>query len=96
MMLQCFVVYMYRCWTCNGFGRIECSVCRAKCQLKWYIKLTVTWKTHKADHIVERTALPDHLIRAAEGKVAFQDQQPRVSLYVGYYALRPSRAQRIR
>ena len=54
-------------------------MCNAKCQLKWYIKLTVTWKTHKVDHIVERTALPDHLIRAAEGKVAFQDQQPRVS-----------------
>ncbi|XP_064399317.1 protein SSUH2 homolog [Halichondria panicea] len=75
---QCNGTGKKRCWTCNGFGRIECSVCRAKCQLKWYIKLTVTWKTHKADHIVERTALPDHLIRAAEGKVAFQDQQPRV------------------
>ncbi len=86
-------VYVYRCWTCNGFGRIECSVCSAKCQLKWYIKLTVTWKTHKADHIVERTALPDDLIRAAEGKVAFQDQQPRVSLSIGiayYYASRHS------
>ena len=67
-----------RCWTCDGCGRIECSVCEAKCKLKWYIKLTVTWKTHKTDHIVERTALPDHLIRAAEGKVAFQDQQHRV------------------
>ncbi len=73
-----------RCWTCNGFGRIECTVCHSKCQLKWYIKLTVTWKTQKVDHIVERTALPDHLIRAAEGKVAFQDQQPRVSMIIIY------------
>lgn len=36
-------------------------------------------KNHKLDHIVERTALPDELIRGASGKLAFEDQQPRVS-----------------
>lgn len=35
-------------------------------------------KNHKLDHIVERTALPDELIRGASGKLAFEDQQPRV------------------
>ena len=68
-----------RCSTCNGCGQLECSVCHTRGQLKCYIKLTVTWKTTKADHIVERTALPDHLIRNAQGKIAFQDQQPRVA-----------------
>lgn len=53
-------------------------MCHARGQLKCYIKLTVTWKTTKADHVVERTALPDHLIREAQGKLAFEDKQPRV------------------
>lgn len=68
-----------RCWTCQGSGRTKCTICNAKGQLKCYIKLTVSWKNHKVDHIVERTALPDHLIRGAQGKLAFQDTQPRVS-----------------
>ena len=53
-------------------------MCHARGQLKCYIKLTVTWKNTKADHVVERTALPDHLIREAQGKLAFEDKQPRV------------------
>ena len=75
-----------RCSTCNGCGQLECSVCHTRGQLKCYIKLTVTWKTTKADHIVERTALPDHLIRNAQGKIAFQDQQPRVNKTCRHYA----------
>lgn len=67
----------FRCWTCHGNGRIKCSACQAKGQLKCYIKLTVSFKNNKIDHIVERTALPDHLIRGARGKVVFQDTQPR-------------------
>lgn len=33
---------------------------------------------HTKDHIVERTALPDQLIREVSGQVAFEEQQPRV------------------
>ena len=57
---------------------MECQVCDTQGQLKCYIKLTVTWTTHKNDHIVERTALPDQLIRGAQGQQAFSDQRPRV------------------
>lgn len=68
-----------RCWTCNGCGQLQCTVCRGRGQLKCYIKLTVTWKNNKVDHVVERTALPDHLIRGAQGQMAFEDQQLRVA-----------------
>ena len=68
-----------RCWTCHGCGQVECQLCHMRGQLKCYIKLTVAWKTHKNDHIVERTALPDHLIRGAQGQEAFKDQRPRVA-----------------
>ena len=57
---------------------MQCTTCQGRCNLKCYIKLTVSWINHKADHVVERTALPDHLICGAEGKIAFQDQHPRV------------------
>lgn len=67
-----------RCYTCNGFGQVECSVCRSRGSLKCYIKLTIMWNNHLKDHIVERTALPDHLIRTVSGQVAFEEQQLRV------------------
>jgi len=46
--------------------------------LKCYIKLTVTWKNHKGDKVVERTSLPDHLIQEVTGQQAFAEEQPRV------------------
>ncbi|XP_060604366.1 protein SSUH2 homolog isoform X2 [Ruditapes philippinarum] len=67
-----------RCMTCHGFGMITCVCCQGHCQLKCYIKLTILWTNHLQDHIVERTALPDHLIRNVQGQVAFQEQQLRV------------------
>lgn len=67
-----------RCYTCNGFGQVECTVCRTHGNLKCYIKLTIQWTNHTKDHIVERTALPDQLIREVSGQVAFEEQQPRV------------------
>ena len=45
-------------WTCLGHGQLECEVCNTHGQLKLYIKLIVTWTTHKNDHVVNCTALP--------------------------------------
>ena len=53
-------------------------MCLSRGQLKCYIKLTVSWKTHRDEEIIERTALPDELIKMAEGVVVVQDQQTRV------------------
>lgn len=68
-----------RCSTCSGCGQLKCQVCHTYGRLKCYIQLTVTWKTTKADHIVEHTALPDHLIPNAQGRISFQDQRPKVN-----------------
>nr|KAG5711286.1 hypothetical protein BaRGS_005983 [Batillaria attramentaria] len=73
-----FTVLPFLCYTCNGFGQVDCAVCKTRGNLKCYIKLTIMWKNHMKDHIVERTALPDHLIRTVSGQVAFEEQQPRV------------------
>ena len=73
-----YFVHFCRCYTCGGSGLLECEVCDTNGQLKCFIKLTVTWTTHKNDHVVERTALPDQLIRGAQGQQAFSDQRQRV------------------
>lgn len=67
-----------RCMTCHGFGMVTCACCQGHCNLKCYIKLTIMWTNHLQDHIVERTALPDHLVRSVSGQVAFEEQQRRV------------------
>lgn len=38
----------------------------------------MSWKTHRAEEVVERTPLPDELIKTAEGMLMCQDQQFRV------------------
>ena len=41
--------------------------------------------THTNDHIVESTALPDHLIRGAGGQTAFDETAVRVSHLLPQY-----------
>lgn len=72
------VVDDVRCGTCQGRGRVPCDVCLTRGQLKVYLKLTVSWKTHRDEEVVERTDLPDELIKNASGVIAVQDQQLRV------------------
>lgn len=67
-----------RCTCCHGNGMVTCNCCHGHCSLKCYIKLTIVWTNHLQDHIVERTALPDHLIRSVTGQTAFKEEQPRV------------------
>ena len=67
------------CATCQGRGRVPCQLCLVRGRLKCYIKLTVSWRTHGDEQVIERSSLPDGLIRGAQGVVAMQDQQPRVS-----------------
>ncbi|XP_019618474.1 PREDICTED: protein SSUH2 homolog isoform X1 [Branchiostoma belcheri] len=67
-----------QCHQCHGLGQIPCPTCGAQGQLKCYIKLTIKWINHVEDHIVERTALPDELIRGVSGQVAFKEEYPRV------------------
>uniref|UniRef100_A0A2C9JZJ8 Uncharacterized protein n=1 Tax=Biomphalaria glabrata TaxID=6526 RepID=A0A2C9JZJ8_BIOGL len=76
--LQVFLHLLSRCFVCNGSGRIECYKCKGRASLRWYIELKITWKNHLEDHIVERTALPDELIRTVSGEVAFEETYPRV------------------
>ncbi|XP_065830372.1 protein SSUH2 homolog [Oscarella lobularis] len=75
----CFGSGRKRCSTCHGHGQVGCPVCHRATQLKCYIKLTITWKNHKADHVVERTSLPPELITQAQGQMAFKDDQFRVA-----------------
>ncbi|CAI8044249.1 Protein SSUH2 homolog, partial [Geodia barretti] len=72
------------CGTCQGRGRVPCDVCLTRGKLKVYLKLTVSWKTHRDEEVVERTDLPDELIKNASGVIAVQDQQLRVYAVTGF------------
>ncbi|XP_064604972.1 protein SSUH2 homolog isoform X2 [Liolophura sinensis] len=67
-----------RCTHCSGHGQITCPTCAGRANLKWFIRLTVNWHNHLGDHIVERTPLPDELIRSVSGQIAFEESQPKV------------------
>ena len=75
--------YGISCTMCQGRGRVPCEVCLERGQLKWYIRLTVSWKAHRDEEEIEKTALPDELIKTAEGVVVMQEQQTRVSTFYG-------------
>ncbi|XP_030853629.1 protein SSUH2 homolog isoform X1 [Strongylocentrotus purpuratus] len=67
-----------RCFTCHGHGQITCCTCKGRGSLKFFIQLTVNWINHMNDNIVERTALPDELIRNVTGQVAFKEENARI------------------
>ncbi|XP_070557316.1 protein SSUH2 homolog [Ptychodera flava] len=67
-----------RCDTCGGDGRITCNACRGYRMIKHYIKLTVRFTNHKSDYIMEKTDMPDHLIREVSGVTVFEQTLPYV------------------
>lgn len=81
---MCFGSGRRRCWICNGTGLVSCETCHARGSLKCYIKMMVTWKNNIGDHVVERTALPDHLIKNVTGKIVFQAQHTQVAPLVSF------------
>ena len=66
------------CEVCHTRGMVVCPLCRGFRNLKCFILLKVKWHTQVDHHVVEKTALPDDLIKQAEGQVAFEETMPRV------------------
>ena len=52
--------------------------------LKSAIQLTTTFGVETDDYAYERTAMPDHLIRNAQGRTVIEQSAPRVGPIVGY------------
>ncbi|XP_077870109.1 protein SSUH2 homolog [Saccoglossus kowalevskii] len=73
-----------RCSVCKGHGHTACNTCNARGKLKCFIRLTIEWNVHHDDyvdhveHVVERTSLPDELIRTVSGETVFKQELPRV------------------
>lgn len=67
-----------RCITCHAKGCVVCNTCQGHRMLKWFIKLTIKWHKHDDHVIVEKTDLPDELIKKANGEKIFKETYPRV------------------
>ncbi|GFT67625.1 uncharacterized protein NPIL_137531 [Nephila pilipes] len=79
----------YSCYSCDRTGKVVCSMCggtkKIKCEtcngygkLRFYTKLTVKWKSHKRDHILNASRLPTDLLRQVSGKEIFKERDETV------------------
>ena len=59
--------------------QVDCASCEGGGQVRCYIQLSITWKVHTAEHIVEdKFKMPGDLIRDVSGQVAFEEEAPNV------------------
>ncbi len=66
------------CAKCHTKGKVNCATCDGQGQVRCYIQLSITWKVHTAEHIVERFGLPRELVRDVSGQVAFEEEMSRI------------------
>ncbi|XP_070536453.1 protein SSUH2 homolog [Ptychodera flava] len=64
------------CWRCGGDGRVTCPTCDGYCQLRWFIRLKVQFDNNLSDYILEKSDLPDELIRDVGGVILFEQTLP--------------------
>uniref|UniRef100_A0A0K2UHZ1 Protein SSUH2 homolog n=1 Tax=Lepeophtheirus salmonis TaxID=72036 RepID=A0A0K2UHZ1_LEPSM len=67
------------CVKCHSKGKVNCSTCDGQGQIRCFIQLSISWKVHTAEHIVEQLQLPHDLIRDVSGQVAFEEEADRVT-----------------
>ncbi|KAK2179059.1 hypothetical protein NP493_516g00007 [Ridgeia piscesae] len=79
---QCHGTGRKRCLQCDGDGRVVCRTCQGYKQLKCCIRITVTFTNHKGEHVVEKTDIPEELVKQASGEVVFEQIRPRVSAVI--------------
>ncbi|KAK7089620.1 protein SSUH2 homolog [Littorina saxatilis] len=77
--LSCSKTGRQKCSPCKDSGRTKCDVCCGCGSLKCFTKLTVVWRNHKNEHVVQKTPLPHGLAKTVMGQVAFKEQNPRVA-----------------
>jgi len=65
-------------------GKIACGVCDTAGKVKKYIELKVEFKNHQLSHVIEKTDLPDDLIRGVSGAVEFESSSNFVAPVSGY------------
>jgi hypothetical protein len=63
------------CATCDGSGRVICPTCDGATRVKHYRRLHVEWKTTVADHVIEKTDLPDEMVSGAIGIVVHAEEE---------------------
>lgn len=67
-----------RCLTCNGCGCLTCYECKGYRQVRQFIQLFVNYQNMISEHVIERTDLPNELIKNVLGDNIFTQTAPRV------------------
>ena len=80
----CFGSGRRTCHRCHGAGRVQCPTCLGRTNLKFFLKLTIKWTVFHTDRYVEKTDLPDDLIKNAKGTILLNEDYPRVAPIVAF------------
>jgi hypothetical protein len=71
------------CSRCSGRGDVTCSTCTGHGRLRHFRRLDVAWRTHTTDRILEKTDLPDHLVRGVAGVLELAEEDARIEPKIG-------------
>ncbi|XP_070536154.1 protein SSUH2 homolog isoform X1 [Ptychodera flava] len=63
----CFGEGYQRCIECRGSGCLLCNTCQGHYQLKFFLKLIISYINHKESIVVEKSDLPDELVNDVKG-----------------------------
>ncbi|XP_077983829.1 protein SSUH2 homolog [Glandiceps talaboti] len=72
------------CTRCNGSGRITCTKCRGKCQLRYFMLLTVSYVNHVTGHVMDKSGLAKEMIENVSGTTVFQQEDLKVTPMSSY------------
>lgn len=70
-----------QCSHCQGLGQTTCKTCMGNAKIKCYIKLTITFKNHKREFVIDRSRnsnLPEDCVINSDGRMIFKEDGPRV------------------
>ncbi|KAK2722309.1 protein SSUH2 homolog [Artemia franciscana] len=76
--LVCAGMGRRRCASCLGQGHLPCSTCLARGRLKFSIKITITWRVHKEEAVIDKGDIPPSILYTARGKLLMDEEKSRV------------------
>lgn len=80
-----------RCHPCRGSGCVICFMCTGYGSVKQFIQLTVVFTNRHSDHIIEKSDLPDELIRNVQGDTMFEQTALRVGPIQNFFEVEINR-----
>lgn len=73
------------CKVCHGTGWLDCQTCNGMGQLKYFIKIDISFLTETDEYVHESTDLPSALTSELTASTIFEEVSPRIGPIQNYY-----------